>query len=177
MEELAQVYARSLFQVAQEQGKIDLIKEQLDQFAKVLNENRDFAIFFFSPYFSTEEKKENLTKSVEGADPAFLNFLEALIENHRFPALDRIRERYQYMWEEENKLLSVQVTTAVELDPQTVEKLGSQIGESTGRKVDVSATVDDEIVGGIVLRVGNSILDASIKTRLEKFKQQVAQAA
>lgn len=177
MEELAQVYARSLFQVAKEQGKIDLIKEQIDQFSQALNENRDFSIYFFSPYFSTEEKKNGLGTCLDGADKSFLNFLELLIENHRVPAIHRIRDRYQKLWEEENKLLSVEVTSAVQLDPQVIGKLGEQIGNHTGRKVDIKTGVDEAIIGGIVLRVGNSILDASIKNRLEKFKQQVAQAA
>jgi ATP synthase F1 delta subunit len=80
------------------------------------------------------------------------------------------------MWEEENKLLPVQITSAIELDPATVERIGSQIGEQTGRRVELTSTVDPDVLGGIVLRVGNSILDASIRTRLENLRKQVAKA-
>ena len=91
MEEIAQVYARSLFEVAKEQDKLDVVREQLGQFADALDDNRDLPLFFFSPYFSTEEKKQGLGKALDGADPAVVNFLELLIEKHRMPAIFRIR--------------------------------------------------------------------------------------
>ncbi len=100
MEEIAEVYGRSLFAVAQEQGKLDEIREQLGQFADALNDNRDLAVFFFSPYFSTPEKKDGLTKTVEGADATLINFLELLIEKHRMPAIFRIRRYYDGLWEQ-----------------------------------------------------------------------------
>jgi F-type H+-transporting ATPase subunit delta len=177
MEEIAQVYARSLFQVAKEMGLLDVIKEQLSQFAQALNENRQMAIFLFSPYFSTAEKKAGLERAISGAEPIFSNFLEALLERHRMPVIFRISAAYDQMWEDENKLLPVQVTSAVELDQETVKTIGDQIGEQTGRKIELSSEVDDGIIGGIVLRVGNVILDASIRNRLEQLRKQVAHAA
>jgi len=176
MEEIAEVYARALFQVAQEQDKLDTIREQLNQFADTLQENREVAIFFFSPYFSTEEKKDGLHRGIEDADEAFVNFLEALIERHRMPVIFRIRTRFEEMWDKTNKLLPVEVTSAVELDPGTVESIGQRIGEQTGNQIELSSNVDPDILGGIVLRVGNFILDASIRNRLEQLRKQVAQA-
>jgi F-type H+-transporting ATPase subunit delta len=174
VEEIAQVYARALFEVAKERGVLDEVREQLGQFADALEGNRDLAIFFFSPYFSTEEKKAGLRRAVEGASEVMSNFLEALIERHRMPAIFRIRARYESYWDEENQLLPVQVTSAVALDPDTVASIGARVGEQTGRKVELSSSVDPEILGGIVLRVGNFILDASIRNRLEQLRKQVA---
>jgi len=176
MEELAEVYARSLFEVANEHGLLDVVREQLGQFADALHDNRDLAVFFFSPYFSTPEKKDGLARAVRGAEPIFMNFLEALVERHRMPVIFRIRTRYDALWEEENKLLPVEVTTAVALDAATVSSIGKRIGDQTGRKVDLSSSVDPDILGGIVLRVGNFILDASIRNRLNQLRKQVAQA-
>lgn len=104
------------------------------------------------------------------------NFLELLIEKHRMPAIFRLRRELDRLWEEENKLLGVQITSAVELDAATVERIGREIGEQTGRKVNLVSSVDPDVLGGIVLRVGNSILDASIRTRLENLRKQVARA-
>jgi len=174
MEEIAQVYARSLFEVARDQDKIDEVREQLGELADALDENRSLSTFFFSPYFSTEEKKEGLHKSVEGAEPIFVNFLELLLEKHRMPVIYRIRSDYEALWREENKLLSVQVTSAVELDDKIVKDLGDRIAEQTDRKIDVTTKVEPDILGGIVLQVGNSILDASIRNRLEQLRRQVA---
>jgi F-type H+-transporting ATPase subunit delta len=174
MEEIAAVYARSLFEVAKEQSKLDLVREQLGEFADALEQTRELQVFFFSPYFSTAEKQDGLDRAVSGADPAFVNFLKLLIENHRMPVIFRVRRGYDVLWEEENKLLPVLVTSAVELDKKTVSQIGDKIAEQTGRKVDLSAEVDPDILGGIVVRVGNSILDASIRNRLENLRKQVA---
>jgi ATP synthase F1 delta subunit len=175
MEEIAEVYARALFEVALDQDKLDEIHEQLGQFADAMDESLDLKRFFFSPYFSTEEKKDALGKTVVNADESFTNFLEALLERHRMPAIFRIRARFDQLWDEERKLLPVQVTSAVELDKETISQIGEQIGEQVGREVQLSSNVDPEILGGLVLRVGNFVMDASIRNRLEQLRKQVAQ--
>ena len=176
MEEIAQVYARSLFEVAQEQDKLDVVRDQIGEFADALDGSRELQTFFFSPYFSTEEKKQGLDKALEGEDDVVRNFLAVLIENHRMPALFRIRRELDAMWREVNKLLPVHVTSAVELDEAVTRQIGEEIGRQTGRKVELSTHVDPDVLGGIVLRVGNSILDASIRTRLDRLRKQVARA-
>jgi F-type H+-transporting ATPase subunit delta len=177
VEELAQVYGRSLFQVAREQGKLDELREQLGQFADALDQHRELAVFFFSPYFSSQEKRDALDTLLDGADAIFLNFLALLIENHRMPVIFRIRQEYERLWDEENKMLPVQITSAIALDDATTESLGKTIGERAGRKVALASRVDPDILGGIIIRVGNSILDASIRNRLEQLRRHVAQGA
>jgi F-type H+-transporting ATPase subunit delta len=176
MEEIASVYARSLFEVAHEQGKLDEVREQLGEFADVLSENQEMQVFFFSPYFATQEKEEGLDKVVTDAEPILQNFLKLLIEKHRMPAVFRVRRTYDQMWQKENKLLPVEVTSAIELDEQTVKQIGDRIGEETGQKIELSARVEPEILGGLVVRVGNSIIDSSIRSRLEQLRRQVASA-
>ena len=176
MEEIAQVYARSLFEVATERDQLDDVRGQVGQFADALHDSRELQTFFFSPYFSTEEKKQGLGKAVVDADPTVRNFLELLVENHRMPAIFRVRRELDRLWRETNQLLPVQITSAVELDEAVVKRIGDEIGRQTGRTVELTATVDPGVIGGIVLRVGNSILDASIRTRLERLRKQVAQA-
>ena len=176
MEEIAAVYARSLFEVAQEQDKLDLVREQLGQFADALDGSRELQQFLFSPYFSTAEKEDGLERAVTGADPAIVNFLKLLVENHRTPVIFRVRRAYDALWEEANRLLPVHVTSAIELDSKTVTQIGDEIAQQTGQKVELSSEVDPDILGGIVVRVGNSVLDASIRARLEKLRKQVATA-
>jgi len=152
------------------------VRDQLGEFTKALNESRDLMVFFFSPYFSTEEKKDGLKRAVIAAEPVLMNFFEALIERHRMPAIFRIKARYEILWEDERDLLPVEVTSAVELDKATVGSIGERIGEQTKRTVELSSKVDPDILGGIVLRVGNVILDASIRNRLEQLRKQVARS-
>jgi ATP synthase F1 delta subunit len=176
MEEIAAVYARSLFEVAKEQDKLDEIREQLGQVADAVAESRELQTFFFSPYFSTEEKKEGVGKMLDGADEVVTNFLGVLIENHRMPALFRIRRALDQLWERENHRLPVTITSAVELDEATVKSIGDAIGEQTGQTVELTTNVDPDVLGGLVVRVGNSILDASIRNRLENLRRSVARA-
>ena len=176
MEEIAQVWARALFEVAKEHDQLDEVRDQLGAFTDALNENRDLMVFFFSPYFSSEEKKDGLRRAVTDVEPVFMNFLEALIERHRMPVIFRIKARYEALWEDERDLLPVEVTSAVELDKSIVGSIGERIGEQTKRTVELSSHVDPDILGGIVLRVGNVILDASIRNRLEQLRKQVARA-
>jgi len=177
MEEIAEVYGRSLFEVAQENDKLDVLREQLGQFADALQDNRDLAIFFFSPYFSTQEKKDGLAKTIEDGDATLVNFLELLIEKHRMPAIFRIRRYFDRLWEQENKILPVQISTATKLDEATVKNIGDRIAKDTGQKIELTTSVDPDILGGIVLRVGNSILDASIRNRLDNLRKHVARGA
>jgi F-type H+-transporting ATPase subunit delta len=177
MEEIAEVYARSLFEVAKEQGNLDSVREQLGQVADALNDNRDLQVFFFSPYFSSDEKKDGLSKLLEDADDTIVNFLGLLIEKHRTPAVFRIRQRFEALWQDENKILPVRITSAIELSDETVRSIGDRIGERTGRKVELRSDVDPDILGGLVLRVGNNVLDASIRNRLENLRKQVARGA
>jgi F-type H+-transporting ATPase subunit delta len=176
MEEIAPVYARSLFEAASDAGKIDDVRSQLGEFADALSEDRDLQVFFFSPYFATSEKTEGLRKAISGADDLVQNFLELLIENHRMPALFRIRREYDRLWDEVNKRLPVTITSAVELDDATVQHIGDRIGEQTGRKVELATDVDPDVLGGLVVRVGNTVLDASIRHRLEQLRKQVTRA-
>jgi len=177
MQDAARVYAEALFDVAKEKRKLDPIRDELAQFADALDSNRELRTFFFSPYFSSAEKVDGLKRTIDGADPELLNFLELLIEKQRMPEIFRIRRQFEEMWKRENRRIDVTVTSAVELDPAVVGKIGEEIERQTGQKVELASRVDGEILGGIVLQVGNMVLDASIRARLDKLRKSVAQAA
>jgi F-type H+-transporting ATPase subunit delta len=177
MEEIARVYAEALFGVAKQKGKLDVIREQLGQVADALDRDRELAVFFFSPYFSSAEKRDGIARAIAGAEPELTNFLELLAEKHRMPVIFRIRRRFDELWAEERKRLEVTLTSAVELDPEVVERVGAEIERQTDRTVELHSRVDENVLGGLVLQVGNMVLDASIRNRLEKLRKEVAQAA
>ena len=177
MQDPAHVYAEALFEVAKEKGKLDAIREELAQFADALDSDRELRVFFFSPYFSSAEKADGLKRAVSGADAEFINFLELLIEKQRITEVFRIRRQFEELWKRENLRIDVTVTSAVELDPSVVSKIGEEIERQTGQTVELASRVDGEILGGIVLQVGNMVLDASIRNRLEKLRKSVARAA
>jgi F-type H+-transporting ATPase subunit delta len=177
MQEIAEVYARALFEVARDNGVLDRVHEELGEFADALERDRNLQVFLFSPYFSSEEKKEGVRRIVSDADERLLNFLELLAERHRMPVLFRVRRILDSTWAEENRLLPVTVTSAVELDENLVNDIGGRIAEQTGRRVDLSSNVDPDVLGGLQVRVGNMVLDATVRNRLEQLRKQVARAA
>jgi F-type H+-transporting ATPase subunit delta len=177
VEEIARVYAKALFEAAKDLGKLDTIRGQLGQFVDALHENREMQLFLFSPSFSSAEKIEALKSAVTDAEPEFLNFLELLLEKGRIPVIFRIQRQFNAMWDKENKRLGVTVTSAVELDPEVAKRISAEIEEQTGNTVELTSRVDPDILGGLVVQVGNMILDTSIQNRLEKLRKSVASAA
>ena len=177
MPEAARVYAEALFDVAKEKGKLDAIGEQLGQFADALDGDRDLQVFFFSPYFSSAEKVEGLKRAVDGADPELVNFLELLIEKHRMPEIFRIRRQFEQLWKRGEQ------ADRRDRDQRGRARPGGgredRRGDRTADRPEgrAASRVDGEILGGIVLQVGNMVLDASIRSRLEKLRKSVAQAA
>jgi len=177
MEEIAEVYARSLFEVAKEHDVLDRVHDELGQFAEALSDDRTLQVFLFSPYFSSEEKRQGVRKIVSDADERFENFLELLAERHRMPALFRIQREFDALWADERKLLPVTVTSAVELDEGLAEDIAKRIQEQTGRTVELSSKVDPDVLGGLMVRVGNMVLDDTVRNKLERLRKQVAKSA
>ena len=177
MEEIAEVYARSLFEVAKEHDVLDRVHDELGQFAEALSDDRTLQVFLFSPYFSSEEKRQGVRKIVSDADERFENFLELLAERHRMPVLFRIKREFDALWADEHKLLPVTVTSAVELDEGLAEEIARRIHEQTGRTVELSSNVDPDVLGGLMVQVGNMVLDDTVRNKLERLRKQVAKAA
>jgi F-type H+-transporting ATPase subunit delta len=177
MEEIARVYAEALFEVATEKDKLDEIHDQLGQVADAIAENRDLQVFLFSPYFSSAEKRDGIRRAVSGGEGELTNFLELLAEKHRMPAIFRIRSRFDDMWAREKQRLEVRLTSAVELPSSVVNQLGKEIEKQTGQTIELESDVDEDILGGIVLQVGNMVLDASVRNKLERLRKEVAKAA
>jgi F-type H+-transporting ATPase subunit delta len=177
VQEIAEVYARSLFEVAKEHDVLDDVHDQLGEFADALDENRDLQVFFFSPYFNSEEKKDAIGKLVEDADERFVRFLEMLAERHRMPVVFRIRRELDALWAEENKLLPVTITSAVELDDDIVKQIQEEIEKQTGRRTELTTAVDPDVLGGLAMQVGNVIMDGTVRSRLDRLRRQVVTAA
>ena len=176
MEEIARAYSEALFDVAEEKDELDEVQEQLGQFTDAMDTDRDLQVFFFSPYFSSGEKKDGIKKAISGGNAELVNFLELLAEKHRMPALFQIRKRFDELWAKAKDRLEVTVTSAVPLSDSVVESVGKEIEKKTGKTIELTREVDDSIIGGLVLQVGNRVLDASIRSRLDKLRREVATA-
>jgi F-type H+-transporting ATPase subunit delta len=175
-EEIERVYADALFGVAKQEDKLDAVHDQLDQVVEALDERRELQTFFFSPYFTSAEKRDGISRAFSGAEAELVNFLELLAEKHRMPAIFGIRRIFDELWAEESKRLEVVLTSAVELDSALVKRIGSEIAKRTGREIDLATVIDDRVLGGLVLRVGNVVCDASVRSKLERLRREIAHA-
>ncbi len=143
MADAARVYAEALFEVGRDKGKLDTLQQQLGEFTDAVDRNHELQVFFFSPYLSSTEKQEGIERAITGAEPELINFLELLVDKHRMTEIFRIRREFEELWKHENRRIDVTVTSAVELDPAVVEKIGQEVERQTGEKVDLSSAVDD----------------------------------
>ena len=176
MDQISRVYGRSLFEVAQERDVVSEVREQLGQIVAALQENRELQLFLALPQFSSAEKRDGLRRAIDGADPIVANLLDVMVENQRLTLLPEVAVEFNARYDDLHKVLPVRISTAVALDEETTARIGRQVGEGTGREVQLTTEVDPDLIGGIVLRVGNQILDASIRQRLENLRRQVATA-
>ncbi len=178
MADAARVYAEALFEVGRDKGKLDALQQQLAPVRRRRRRRSRAAGLLLQPLpLLGGEAGGDSKRAITGAEPELINFLELLVDKHRMTEIFRIRREFEELWKQENRRIDVTVTSAVELDPAVVEKIGQEVERQTGEEVDLSSAVDDEILGGIVLQVGNMVLDASIRSRLEKLRKSVATAA
>ena len=174
---IARPYAEALFSVAQGTGEsLEGWRTAVDELANLMS-HPQVADVVADPNLDHAQVFGLLTGMMKGTVPAAgINFLKLLIEKHRMPAVFRVRRTFDELWQHENKLLPVEITSAIELDKKTVKQIGDRIGEETGQKIELSEHVDPDILGGLIVRVGNSIIDSSIRARLHSLRKQVAKA-
>ena len=179
MEELAQVYARSLFEVAREQGKLDELREQLGQFADALDaEPRARRVLLLALLLDHREAGRRSQRCSTAPTRRFMNFLELLIENHRMPVIFRIRQRVRAAVGGGEPARCRSRSRARSSSTRRPPRASAgRSASAPGARSTLAAHVDPDILGGIVVRVGNSILDASIRNRLEQLRRHVAQGA
>ncbi len=135
MQDAARVYAEALFDVAREKGKLDAIRERAGPVRRRRSTpTASCRSSSSAPTSPRRRRSTGLKRAVSGAEPELLNFLELLIEKQRMPEIFRIRRRFDELWKRENRRIDVTVTSAVELDPAVVAKIGEEIERQTGQQ-------------------------------------------
>jgi F-type H+-transporting ATPase subunit delta len=171
------VYARALFEAAKERDRIREVGEELSQFLESTREVPELAAVLGNPQLDSKAKAELAGAVLEGADELVRNFVQLAIEKGRERDLDDIATTYNDLLKQELGYLKVGLTTAVQLSDEEARPLIDQIGKATGRTVEATMTVDPELIGGVVLQVGSMRVDASVRGRLERLRQELATGA
>ncbi len=171
---VAAVYAQSLLELAQEKGDPDVIRQELDSLKSVFIAYPGFLIFFQSPRISQKQKMQLLDQSFSSYYDKFLiNLLKLLIRKRREGQILNIIEAYQSLLDDKNNRMHIWLKTALEADEAFITQIEKIITEKFSKKAIVHNEVDESIIGGLLLRVGDYVADISVRNELEKIRQRI----
>jgi F-type H+-transporting ATPase subunit delta len=163
----------ALFRAAKEAGRLQQVREELADFVQTLKEVPELHGLLLNPQLDAEAKTSVLGELLGDADELFRNFLQLVAEKGRIGEIEEIGREFERLSAEEEGVLKVELTTAVDLSEPEAETIVRQIEEASGRTVEATRGVDPALVGGIVLQIGSMRLDASVRGRLERLRQEL----
>ena len=165
------VYARALFEAAQEKGRLEPVRDQLEQVVAAAAEVPELRELLRNPQLDPRARAAALEDVLAGGDELLRNFLLVLVDKGRIGELEVIAEEFERLVAVSEGVLSAELTTAIELSDDDERRLLKQIEDASGRKVEATRHVDPGLIGGIVLQVGSHRLDASVRGRLDRLAQ------
>jgi ATP synthase F1 delta subunit len=170
------VYARALFEAAQERGRLQPVREELDDFVAAVRDVPELRELLRNPQLDPRAKRAALEGLLEGADELVRNLLLLSLEKRRAGQIEEIHREFERLVAAEERRLTVELTTARELSDREARGIVKQIEQASGRTVDATRRVDPDLIGGIVLQAGSMRVDASVRGRLDRLGRELAQA-
>ena len=173
---VARTYARALFETAKEHGRIDEIRDELGTLAEAIRDVPELQAMIRNPELDPSEKAEALAAILKDADELLRNFVRLVAVKGRAPMLEEIAREYDALVAAEERILNVDLTTAFELSDDEASSIVEQIEQASGRRVEANRTVDPDLIGGLVLKVGTLEVDSSVRGRLDRLRRELAGA-
>ena len=170
------IYARALFETAQERGTLEAVREQLGQLRDAVTSVDELRLMLENPEVDSRVKEDVLAKIAAGADESVVNFVKLLAEKGRAAELGEVSDEFDALVAAEQRILDVRLTTAHELSDTEFQKILGSIEQASGRKVQAERDVDPDLIGGLVLQAGSMRLDASVRGRLERLRHDLTHA-
>ena len=167
-------YARALFDAAKEAGDVASAREELGDFVAAMRSVPELRDTLVNPQLDPRVKRSALEGLLAGGDDRVRNFLLLLVEKGRAAQVEEIHREFERLLAREAGQLSVELTTAFELSDEEAAGILRQIEEASGRKVEATRNVDPDLIGGLVLQAGSLRVDASVRGRLNRLRQELA---
>jgi F-type H+-transporting ATPase subunit delta len=167
------VYGEALLQAAQEQGRVDEVRRELADFVEAVESSDELRSLLRNPQIEPNVKRDALAAALVEADPLVRNFLLLLAEKGRLGQVGEIQAELERLIAVQERVLELELTTAVELSDEEAAKVVGQIEQAAGRKVEATRSVDPDLIGGIVIQAGSQRLDASVRGRLDQLRQEL----
>lgn len=175
-EAVARRYAKALFEVASEQDCVDLIEKDLKQISDTFAASPELQKLFIHPAIGAEQKKELAAKVFKGLNEYTSNLVCLLIDRHREAILHDIFGEYKALANEAKGIAEAIVTTAFELTDRDKEQLLATFEPIIGKKMKIIEKVDSDILGGVIVQIGDRLYDGSLRTKLDRFQERLKQA-
>lgn len=170
---LARPYARAAFEVAVSEGKLQTWMEAMNRLA-ALTATPELQDLLVSPTLGGVQKAALLTDVLgESPESSLSKFVAVLAENKRLLLMPEIRELFQLMKAQQEHAVDVSVTTAFPMDDQVLQQLGTALSDRLGRQVKIASSVDRGLLGGALIRTGDTVIDGSVRGRLDKLAKAI----
>jgi F-type H+-transporting ATPase subunit delta len=170
--ERIEAYAHGLLEVAQAEGRLDDVEDELFRFARIVEGNDDLRMALANPGLSAERRAAIVDELLEGRahtlTRAMASFVVGAGRGHDFPA---IVSRFTELAAQSRERELAEVRSAVPLDDAQIERLAEVLSRATGKQVEVKVVVDPAVMGGLVATVGDTVIDGTVRHRLEKLKE------
>jgi F-type H+-transporting ATPase subunit delta len=170
------VYSQALLEAAEEKKRLDTVRKQFDEFAAALRDSDELRRFLQNPQVEVLTKQAALDELIKGSDELFLNFVRLLADKSRIAEVEQVHEEWTRLLARQERILELELQTAVELSDKEAAKVVGQIEKASGRKIVATRTVDPDLIGGLVVQAGSLRLDASVRGRLEQLREQLITA-
>lgn len=171
----ARRYAKALLQSALEQDILDDVEKDIRFILNTVQDSRDLVVFLKSPIIKTEDKQDVLSKIFhEHIAAETMSLLRLLSEKNREDLLEDICLGFIQLYNLHEGIIQVEVTAAYELSKSQKDDLLKALASSTGKKIEMNVTVDEDIIGGLIVRIDDTVLDGSVKHKIRKLKNQFA---
>jgi ATP synthase F1 delta subunit len=167
------IYASALFDAAKQGGQLQEVRDELAGFVQTLEDVPELDAVLRNPQLDPRAKAAVLGDVLQGANELLHNFLLLVTEKGREGEIAVMQREFEAMWRRDQGILNVELTTALELSPDEQQSIILLIGEASGRKVEATSSVDPDLIGGLVLQAGAMRVDASVRGRLERLRQEL----
>lgn len=167
------IYANALFESAKEQGKLQVVRQELGEFLGAMEQVPELRALLESPEIDTQERVEALRSVLTEVDELVRNFLLLVAEKGRTHELPAIAREFETLVARDEGILDVELTTAVALSDEEASRILERIEGVSDRKLRATRKVDPALIGGFVLQAGSHRVDASIRSRLQLLRRQL----
>jgi F-type H+-transporting ATPase subunit delta len=167
------IYAEALLAAAKEKDRLPAVRDEFDEFVSLVDESAELRNLLRNPQIDQRAKRDALDTVLDEAEEAFRNFIRLLVDKHRIGEVGEIHEEWERVLAAEERVLEVELTTAVELSDDEAQAIAKRIEQAAGRRVEATRSVDPDLIGGLVLQAGSRRVDASVRGRLNQLRQDL----